>query len=388
MTPLYSDLSLASTTDKDPWNVDITGAVPIAHAGSLSVEVAREEVVNVDLSSPLLRLTRPPVPLAFPSAGPPIRVKRATLNFTWRLFSRAQVNANISRELREGIEMPYWFGYAGLSLALGSRVSLNVTGQSYNNQPSAHVDINRPRGDGPGYGYRFTGSFYGDSSDKGTAQIEGRSQRFWGGARTEQSADGTSSTTLAFAGGLAWAGGTVKLSSPIDNSFAVVRLPDSPGVQVLLDNKSAGRTDRRGTLLVPNLSPYYGNLISINSTDLPLDVNIERVSRVIAPPYRGAASVRFGITRLRAWVGTIRIVEPGGPVAPAYGTLAIGGPPALAQSPLGADGAFYIDGIKPGSYTATVTYAGGTCTFTIALSDSGKPMTQLGVLECRQEGGQ
>lgn len=384
-TPLYSDVTVASDEAKDPWNYKASLTLPVGHASSLGIETAREEVVEVDLSAPIPSPARRLIPQTAPTVGPAVRVKRQAIFGTLRLHSLVSLTANVSREAREQKPEPEWRAHAGLTVTLGSRTAFNLSAQLVDRETTGFIDLNRPLPRGPGVGYRVAGDGDGQGTGRASAELEAQGRMLWAGVREEVTADGTSSTALALAGAVAWVGGTVALSRVLENSFAFVRVPESRGVHVFLDNDDVGKTGRRGTLLIPDLLPYWGNAIRIADADLPLDLSIEQVSKTIAPPYRGGAAITFPVTRLRAWLGTLTVARAqGGSIVPAFGTLAITGPQRTAQSPLGGDGAFYVEGLSLGSYPATVTYKEGTCTFTIELPDSPRALAQLGTLVCRE----
>ena len=72
-----------------------------------------------------------------------------------------------------------------------------------------------------------------------------------------------------------------------DLDALVFDVPDVGGVGVLRDHQEVGRTGRSGKLLVPDLLPYYGNVMGINDADVPMDRAIDSVESVVAPPVRG-----------------------------------------------------------------------------------------------------
>ena len=65
-------------------------------------------------------------------------------------------------------------------------------------------------------------------------------------------------------------GGGLHATRPVQESFALVRVPGMKGVRAYLSHQEVGRTNRNGDVLVPNLLPYYGNRLDIADEDVPL----------------------------------------------------------------------------------------------------------------------
>ena len=81
--------------------------------------------------------------------------------------------------------------------------------------------------------------------------------------------------------------------------------------------------------------------------------------------------------------GSIRLMDQGQSVVPAYGTLRVDGSPEPFESPLNERGEFYLENVPPGTRRATVYYRGDTCTFTLTVPTTSATNIDLGVLQCR-----
>jgi outer membrane usher protein len=64
-------------------------------------------------------------------------------------------------------------------------------------------------------------------------------------------------------------------------------------------HQEIGKTGRRGDLLVPDLQPYYGNVLNIADGDIPLQYAVPDVGVTLAPPYRGGAVAVFDVQRVQ-----------------------------------------------------------------------------------------
>jgi len=95
-------------------------------------------------------------------------------------------------------------------------------------------------------------------------------------------------------GAVVFAGGDVFLSNRIDDAFAVVDT-GAAGVDVLYENRPAGRSNSRGKLLLPNLRAYEPNRVSIDPTNLPVDATVAETSDTTVPADRSGTVVRFNV---------------------------------------------------------------------------------------------
>ena len=149
----------------------------------------------------------------------------------------------------------------------------------------------------------------------------------------------------------------------MEQSYALVRVPGVAGVRATLDRQPVGRTDAKGDLLVPGLLPYYGSRLGIEDADVPALYRVGRTERLVAAPPRGGALVRFDVHKLRAIEGAVRLVRPSGTMVPAFGTLEVDAPGGPFRSPIGGDGAFWLEDVPAGSHAARVYFEGQVCEF-------------------------
>jgi outer membrane usher protein len=193
--------------------------------------------------------------------------------------------------------------------------------------------------------------------------------------------------TVNAAGGLVYQEGSVLPARPIEQSFALVRVPEVKDVRVYASNVLVGRTNEHGDLLVPNLLSYYGNRLSIDDRDIPLNYDIRAVERTIAPPYRGGAFVEFPVRQIRTISGSVVVRDAQHEVIPAFGQLTLTAANGEAYvSPLGRNGEFYFENIAAESYDTTVEYADGTCRFRLNVPKEGGSAVKLGRLLCNEAG--
>jgi outer membrane usher protein len=243
----------------------------------------------------------------------------------------------------------------------------------------AAVDVQRPLPVGTGFGYQFRAEGGDHRVVSGMAQYQGDYGRY----EVRRNAIGSTTTTsVNVAGGLVAIGGGIHATRPVRNSYALVRVPGVEGVRTYSSNQEVGRTSRRGSLLVPDLLPYYGNLLAISDTDIPLDYEVPGVQQILAPPYRGGAVAVFPVRRTQRITGSIRVITAQGEQRPSYGTLTVDAGGETFTSPLGAEGEFYFENVKPGRHSAVVALGDAACSLTIDFPAVDDPAVTLGVLQC------
>jgi outer membrane usher protein len=278
--------------------------------------------------------------------------------------------------------------FAMLSWALAPRSTAEVGAQRGGSGKGADASIQRALPAGTGYGYRarVARTPTGDLVNAGV-------QAQWDHGRYELQWDrvaGRDVGVASAAGGIVVAGGRPFLTRPVQDGYALVRV-GAPGVRVYQEGQEIGRTDARGDVLAPSLLPYYGNRLGIADRDVPVDFEIGAVEKVAAPPYRGAAVVRFPVSRLRAAQG--RLVTDDG-VVPAFGDLTVrvegrsleaASAQAFVSSPVGRGGEFFLEGLPPGAHAGLVDWSGGRCSVLVEVPAE-PAMVDVGTVRCAVEG--
>jgi outer membrane usher protein len=197
--------------------------------------------------------------------------------------------------------------------------------------------------------------------------------------------DGRQDSSLSAAGGLAFIDGNLSFTRPVQNGFALIRVPDLPGIRGYLNNLEVGATDKSGRLFVPNLLSYYGNRVSISRKDLPLNYNSDVVDKIVAVPYRGGVLVDFPVARIQRVTGKVAINQAGKTVVPKHGQLTISGYGKSVESPLGNAGEFYFENPQTGSYQAQIEFGDVICEFSLEVPQSSDGAIQLGTLHCQMQ---
>ncbi|QMT36524.1 fimbria/pilus outer membrane usher protein [Neisseria wadsworthii] len=164
-------------------------------------------------------------------------------------------------------------------------------------------------------------------------------------------------------GGIVLMRSDVFAARTVNDSFAVVSTGGMGGVPVTLFNNTVGKTNRKGLLLVPNLSAYQQNMLDIDITDLPQNVQAEHARVKAVPSERSGVAVDFKLNIMRAASLTLKhsygsVVQEGATVYREDGT-----PVAV----VGFDGRAFIEHLAEGRnrFTVRLPENGGECRFDI-----------------------
>jgi outer membrane usher protein len=378
--PKFRNLFL-EPADRAQVNADVSVSISLARLGSLNLGgtlggpealAARISQIDPDL------LGRLPDDLKrrLQDALATQHDKLLRLGYTLPLTSRTQLSANATRVQKAGSPTT-WEGFASLTISLGWRtVASAVTTVDATGEALTSVNVQRSLPLGPGFGFRIDADAQDPYRTEGIFEVQGR--RGIVGVRADGSRDDKTVGTINFAGSLVAIGGQVLLSRPVDDGFALVKVPDSPGVRVLANNQPVGRTGRRGSLFVPDLRSYLSSPIGIVQDDLPVEVKLGAISQDIAVPYRGGAVVLFEATVIRALTGRLDV----GGKPPEYGTLSVTAGGAEFSSPLNASGEFYFEDLPPGDHPGIASWSGRACLAVIHMPDKAPPLTDAGVVTC------
>jgi outer membrane usher protein len=350
----YANSTLAAGADRALWRAGAHVAAPLGRVASVQLQYVGAEQRD---------------------AGASHRVEART---SLRVGGGAwlQLSASVTRDRAAD---PAAAVFAQLVMAAPGGGTLDAGVRSERTGTSASTGLQRALPVGPGVGYRLRA----DSAAGGTVSALAQAQPEFG--RYELGYDrgrGSEFASASASGGLVLVGRRLFATRPVEQGFALLRVPGVPGVRAYLDRRPVGRTDARGDLLVPGLLPYYGNRLGIEDADVPASYRIGDTERLVASRPRGAAVVRFDVARLRAVEGWLRLARREGAVVPAYGTFELDLPGGTRRSPVGADGAFWLEDVPAGAHAARVYWNGEVCELPLAVPESGAGVLELGTVTC------
>ena len=270
--------------------------------------------------------------------------------------------------------------FATLNLQFGGNVSGSATLHTFGGQQDATLAVNK--GPPPGTGYGFQASVTRGQRTTTVASAEGQNQ--YGQAQAYvSSVDTIVHSQISVAGAVVFVPKSgLFFTRPIQDGYAVVQVPGADNVRGYLNNNEIGRTNSAGNLLIPNLLSYYGNRLSINDADLPLDYRIDTNEYVAAPPYRGGAVVRFDAKRTFFVRGVVTVRQGRQETVPSYGEITIVADAGQLSSPIARSGEFEFEGLASGSHRAHIEYADGVCELSLSVPEPTSAVVDLGALVC------
>lgn len=109
----------------------------------------------------------------------------------------------------------------------------------------------------------------------------------------------------------------VTLSQPLGEQFAIVSAKGASGVR--FTNQRGVRTDFFGNAIIPSLTPYQENVIRIDTTSLPDDIDTDATTMTVVPSRNAAVSTQF--TAHIGYRALITLTRPDGRIIP-FGAVA------------------------------------------------------------------
>ena len=299
---------------------------------------------------------------------------------TWsRSFGgRAALNLSYNQNLDRSEDRNVFLGFS-LNLEDRNRrtTQLSVSAQRTRDRDQAVVDLSRPvPGDG-GFGWRVQARG-GDGEEGGLAEAGWLTQvgRFnFGVARQGDNDYGYASAS----GALVLMGGHVFASRNVSDAFAVVSTGVAD-VPVLLENRSYGRTDRDGMLLVTPLNAWQRNTLAIDPMELPADTKLDQVQKQATPRDRSGTLVRFSIEKIRAAV--LILHDDAGQPLPVGARVHAANIAEVAI--VGYDGETYLESLQPHN-DLRVDTAKGSCRVRFDYPAQTQGIPRIGPLSCTSQ---
>lgn len=264
--------------------------------------------------------------------------------------------------------------YASFTLALGARRTftasqiVNRGSGTAGNETFASVDEAPPVG--PGVGWRL------GAGSSGSYDAEGQWQTGFLDLQAQAARmQGSQGERAQVSGALTWLDDDLWAARSVTGSFAMVDVADVPNVPVYVDNQLVARTDSSGHALLYDMRAYEPNRISIDPTDLPLDVSIASDRIVVRPPWRSGVIARFPLQRVRG--ALFRLVTASGVALPPGATVRYKG----STFAVALDGTVYVTNFR-GGWSGEARWPAHRCTFRLPGRPLGDPLPDLGSIVC------
>jgi outer membrane usher protein len=303
----------------------------------------------------------------------------ATLGWSYSVTSSATLTVNLS-QFSGSQQATNNVLSIMLALPLGERdyATVSVERRSNPSETNALLNVSRNLLETDSFGYRV---LVGEQSD--AKRLEAGA--FWRTGVGEFGLEAADSFDVranrAYArGSVAVAGGEWKISRFLDQSFAMVKVSDFPGVQVYANSQPVGKTDTSGVAVIPRLTGFLPNTITFEAEDIPLEGSFRENAKSVKIANRMGALVDMGV--LRRLSATLTLVEAGGRPVPAGASARVG--ETEEEFPVARQGRVYVSGLERGKPNAlNVRIGERACVAAVVLPADFASGSTLGSFTCR-----
>ena len=277
-----------------------------------------------------------------------------------------------------------------LTVPLGDQQTASLSAQRADRGTSviAQVDRTAPTDINGGVGYRVLAARSGTGDSTRTRTEAGVSWLGRYGVATAEASSFSGDTALRLraSGSVGLAGGfrngVLFATRQSDDAFALVDVPGSPGLKVYRENQHLATTDAQGRAVVPGLRAYEPNLLSIDSSDLPIEATIGKEAISVVPRSRGVAIAHFDVGHARAATAIVRLPD-GRFLPPGLDVLSLSRRRTFIS---GYGGTVSIDEPAVGE-VFEAQWQRRRCRFELGKFDISGLLSSLGAFECRAVGG-
>lgn len=222
------------------------------------------------------------------------------------------------------------------------------------------------------------------SEGSGSTTRRGQVDIAWRGRRTELRAgmhgsrDAHSHWANA-SGSLVMMDGKVLPANRIADAFVLVSTDGQPEVPVRYENQLVGRSNASGHLLVPWAAAHYAGRYSIETLELPVELEAPVVEQRVSVRAGSGYKLSFPVRRISA-AGVV-LQDASGASLPVGSVLRVND---HATAYVGWDGFAYLEGLASSNIIVAQLPEGGECIARFTLADEHQPDTRpLGPLSCR-----
>jgi outer membrane usher protein len=303
----------------------------------------------------------------------------ATFNTSFRRVSLTLLAIDRKRPQQEysvGLTVSMPFGSRDTA-STGYRQRDSAAGEG-SSQSFARVQRNLP--DQEGWGYRvLVSENQSDNADNTSSGEAGAGLNGPYGSYAVEAAtfDEVETYRATVSGGVGTLGGHTFASRKLSRSFAVVET-GAEDIELLVNNRLAGRTDANGVAVLPYLQPYQNNIVRIDTTNVPLDIEVQSGEFKAAPYYRSGVLIPLDVRRTRS--ALLSLLQADGSPVPSGAVVRLG--PGGAEVPVAKNGQAYVSGLAPGDNTLDVRWNGHVCAITFTLPEDAGVQPRLGPYTC------
>lgn len=299
-----------------------------------------------------------------------------TASWSRSVFNNASVYISAYADLRSDDKAGI---FAGISIPLGGDVvaSADVSQSGGNTSFNTSLTKSPTQAEGAiGWSLRDQ-EVAGGSGSRSVSANYRTSAAYLSGSVAQSGNSGRLTGTVE--GSIVAAGGDIFFANRVDDAFAVVKA-GGPNVDVSVNNRHVAKTNARGRAFVPYLQSYQNNVIAIDPTNLPLDLQPDATQSIVIPADRSGAVVDFGVKKVEAAV--INLSSPDGKPLPVGSVVQLDGTEQKAV--VGYDGSTWLTGLsRHNGVTVILPEAAGTCRVSFEYKASPGAQPTIGPIPCR-----
>ncbi len=242
-------------------------------------------------------------------------IENKLMNLSWAPILPAYMRgATISLSANRDFVEKDWSAAFQLSIPFSSR-SYSTVNSGYSWQSSGdygYVNFNKAVPLQGGFGVDLTHRFNENSDSFNQARLNYRNQYF----NTDVGVSGASDYNywLGLSGSVVVMSKGMFASNRLGESFALIDTNKVADVPVSYENSLIGRSNRKGYIFVPSVTPYYAAKYSIDPIDLPSNYNATQVENRMAVKLGSGIVVKFPIRQ--SFAANVYLVKNDGEPVP------------------------------------------------------------------------
>jgi outer membrane usher protein len=158
---------------------------------------------------------------------------------------------------------------------------------------SGYINYNYAVPSEGGFGFDLTRRFNENQDDLNQARINYRNKYI--NADFGMSGNHDYNYWLGLSGSLVYMEKGLYAANRLGDSFALIDTNQVPDVQVRYENNLIGRSNKKGHIFVPSVTPYYAGKYSVDPIDLPSNYTITQVENRIAAKRGSGVVIKFPV---------------------------------------------------------------------------------------------
>ncbi|MDE5306073.1 fimbria/pilus outer membrane usher protein [Providencia stuartii] len=107
------------------------------------------------------------------------------------------------------------------------------------------------------------------------------------------------------------------------NSFAIVSTNGIGNLPIRLENSVIGTTNHDGLLLIPSLNSYQRNVLTLDPTHLPANIQVKQTQIDVIPKYHSGVLAKFDL--IKTHPALVILADPNGVLLPEGSQVALNG---------------------------------------------------------------